>query len=388
MRITLVATLFAFLVGMVPPVFAVENSGVGGKPANPRNDNPRSQSIFVYELEPGKTVQDAVTLINGTDQPKTVEVYPADGQIASGGAFACDQKADKRDQEAAWITLDKESVELPPASEQKVDFTLTVPKDASVGEHNACIAIQAVEAPAASGVNGVQLSFRSAIRVAVTVPGKLSKELVYDSLNVKRQDHKLLANVAVRNNGNVSLDTTLDTKVSNLLGMKVETISGEYPVLAHQRAEFNFEFKKPVWGGVYRVVSTATYNDDQGSSLGEKSDNRKTIRSSKTVFVVPNASALAADVGFVVLVALLVWRWQRAKVLHRKGKSYTVKDGDNLQSIARVLGVRWKLIARMNGIKAPYVLKPGETIRLPQKAIKKLAAKKSAKSTTKKSTKE
>lgn len=43
---------------------------------------------------------------------------------------------------------------------------------------------------------------------------------------------------------------------------------------------------------------------------------------------------------------------------------YTVQKGDYLTKIAKVYGVSWLSIANLNGIKAPYIVHPGQRIRI------------------------
>lgn len=44
-------------------------------------------------------------------------------------------------------------------------------------------------------------------------------------------------------------------------------------------------------------------------------------------------------------------------------KTYTVKSGDSLSAIGARLGVKWQDIAKLNNIKAPYVIQPGQKLR-------------------------
>ncbi|WP_432112880.1 peptidoglycan-binding protein [Streptomyces sp. S1] len=48
--------------------------------------------------------------------------------------------------------------------------------------------------------------------------------------------------------------------------------------------------------------------------------------------------------------------------------TYTVKAGDTLSKIGSTLGVRWEDIASLNGLRAPYVINPGDVLRLPGRA--------------------
>lgn len=46
-------------------------------------------------------------------------------------------------------------------------------------------------------------------------------------------------------------------------------------------------------------------------------------------------------------------------------KTYTVKSGDTLSGIGQKTGKNWKDIASLNGIKSPYIIYPGQVLKLP-----------------------
>jgi len=47
------------------------------------------------------------------------------------------------------------------------------------------------------------------------------------------------------------------------------------------------------------------------------------------------------------------------------GGTYTVKSGDTLSEIGQAEGVDWREIAKLNGIKSPYTIYPGQVLKLP-----------------------
>jgi LysM repeat protein len=49
------------------------------------------------------------------------------------------------------------------------------------------------------------------------------------------------------------------------------------------------------------------------------------------------------------------------------GDTYTVLAGDTLSSIGRKLKVDWEDLAKVNGLKSPYTLKPGQKLKVPGK---------------------
>jgi hypothetical protein len=355
------------------PVFAVEQGGLGGKPAHPNPDNSRSQSIFVHSLDPGEETRDGVEVINNSDETKQVLVYVVDSQVSSGGAFACAQLADKPISVGTWVAMDKSQLTIEPHTKQVVDFTLKVPKNATPGEHNGCIVIQDTKQHTTSDSNGIMLSLRSAIRLAVTVPGDIKKGLAFTGLGVQPKDEKkLLLSAALKNNGNVSLDAKLDVKLSYLVGFTATKDGGSFPVLSGSEGRFNFEADRPFWGGWYRLTATAEYNDKPDVSIGEGRPNAA-VNESTWIFVSPQPVAAAIEgalaVFAVVGTVFFVRRHLTAKRAAEAGRKHVVEPHDNLHTIAEEAGVPWKLLARVNKLKPPYQLKPGQTLIVPRKPV-------------------
>lgn len=368
--------IVALFLGQQPDsVSAIQGGGVGGVPANPREDNPRSKSIFVYKLERGEALDDAVQVINNTEEPKTLAVYAADAQVASGGAFACAQKAENPIAAGSWIDISEDQVTLAPGTKKNVSFKLTVPDNAVPGEQNACIVIQDVKSEPVDQGNGIKLSFRSAIRVAVTIPGEITKDLDFIGFDITELDNdKIRLTAALRNNGNVSLDTNVRTNIKTLFGSLVRSAGGEFPVLAESEAQFNFEVDQVFWGGWYKAQAAAEYNSSTDQSIGEGSSDTTIYSEEKIIFIAPKPQALLIEI--LVLLALAgstayyVLRRRRYKNLRAKSKNYAVKKGDTLNSIARKNNTDWKLIAKINNLKAPYHLEPGSKVKIPPKKSK------------------
>ena len=111
-KLVCIAVAVAAIFLITSPAYGVDDGNVGGVPANPREDNPRSKSIFVHEMNGGETVDDAVLVRNGTNKEKTIQIYAVDAQNSSGGAFACEQKADKAQEAGSWIKISEPQIVL------------------------------------------------------------------------------------------------------------------------------------------------------------------------------------------------------------------------------------------------------------------------------------
>lgn len=129
------ASIMMVSVAVSAAVFAA-SGGVGGRPANPDPDNPRTQSIFIYTLKPGQSKDDQLYLSNGGDTDATVELYAVDGTVSNTGAYTCRQEVEPRTDIGSAIKLSKNEVTVPANGNMLVDFTLSLSEKADVGEHD------------------------------------------------------------------------------------------------------------------------------------------------------------------------------------------------------------------------------------------------------------
>jgi hypothetical protein len=352
------------------PVDAVESSsGVGAVPAHPSDDNPRTKSIFVYEAKPSSVTNDAIKIINNTTEQRTIKVYAVDSQNSSDGAFACAQAADQKTAVGSWLVLAQNEVTLAPKQNQEIPFTVTVPANASTGEYNGCIAVEDVNGPTQSAGNGIVLSFRSAIRVALTVPGKIDADLTYTDLLINEKTDKLIVSPILKNTGNVSVDASVRTSLKSLFGNTIDESEGTFAVLNKALSRFNFDINRPFWGGWYILENETDYSIL--SQHPPKVVTHETTRSDpRTIFIAPSPAAALVYATVTVTViggmSTLVLRRRQLKLMHQTTRAYKVKAGDNIQNLAQEAGINWRTLAKLNKLKSPYSLDIGQTLRVPK----------------------
>lgn len=288
------------------PVSAIEYGGFGGRPAYPRADNPRTESIFVHTLQPGDIQEEGVLTVNNTAGQKTMLVYAVDSTPSTGGAFACAQASDAKKDTGAWITLEKSEVTLEPGANELVPFTISIPQNAGVGEHNGCIVMQEKKEKAQAG-SGASLSFRTGLRVAITIPGELTRKLELVGFTVtKGKDNSFLLHPQVKNTGNVSIDANARVITRYFFGLTYFTHGGQYPILRGETSDWNFELKKPFWGGWYRSSFIVEYDENPGAGVGVKSGKTLTrIEGTSVLFwSFPTPAALAIEIGILMALAI------------------------------------------------------------------------------------
>lgn len=224
-------------------------AGIGSRPANPDPNNPRTQSIFIYQLNRGASKSDQLTITNGLAEQADIEVYAVDGTVTATGDMTCKQQVEEKKDAGNWVKLAKSEVALAPGASTNVDFTVTAPDKADVGEHNACLVIQRKADPAATKKGGIQLQTRQAVRMAITIPGNIHRDVTIDKFAVDNNG-KQLYNIAIKNSGNVSADVDVKLVVKDMLGNVVYQNGGEYAAIAEQVRQFRYESNlQPFWGG-------------------------------------------------------------------------------------------------------------------------------------------
>ncbi|MGZ4727472.1 MAG: WxL protein peptidoglycan domain-containing protein [Acidimicrobiales bacterium] len=196
----------------------------------PTGDNPAepgSRPNLSYELAPGATVHDSVTVWNYSDQQLAFRIYARDAFNTPSGGFDLLRRDQQSTDAGSWITLEQNSMIVPPHSGIASAITVTVPAEASPGDHAAGI-VAAVESPSTSGSGGdaVLVEHRAGSRVYVRVAGPINPSLVIDSLHA--QYHRSLGALAggdldlaytVRNSGNVRLSAHQVLEAAGPLGI-------------------------------------------------------------------------------------------------------------------------------------------------------------------------
>jgi len=89
------AMLAAVAMVVMSPV-SVFAAGIGSRPANPNPDNPRTQSIFIYDLNRGATKSDQLIISNGLNEKADIEVYAVDGTVTATGDMTCKQRSEDK----------------------------------------------------------------------------------------------------------------------------------------------------------------------------------------------------------------------------------------------------------------------------------------------------
>ena len=368
------ATAVAVLLVSFSPVVSAGGADVGIQPAYPIEGNTRSASIFIMTLKPEETGKNGVKLINTGTEPHTVQIYPVDGAASADGSFSCRQESEARKEVGTWVTLSKQKLTIEPNAEEVVDFNVTVPQGTGPGEHNGCIAVQDLANQPAKTGEGILLGFRSAIRLAVRVPGKIVKQLEFVRVGIEpNHDGTIIVSPVAKNTGNVSLDVQSYAQLVGIFGQKTKVKNNtSCPIIPGATlTSCSSTFERPYWGGLYKARTSLSYNSNVADTIGDKASKTKRISMTSAYFVSwPDPLAGLAEVAALLAIFWLIITPFRRRIRRRRiirnWEKYVVQEGDTIMSIAAARNAKWKKVARFNRLKAPYALTVGQPVIVPK----------------------
>jgi Bacterial protein of unknown function (DUF916) len=333
---TLAVACVAAIVASTMPAHAAAAPSAGAvltvSPAHPDTSVASGTAYFVYTLAPGGSWTDEVSVVNTTDSAISAWVDPVDGvtSIRTGAVYSARTVAARG--AGAWVRPHVVSVTVAPHMQTTVQFTVTVPAGASVGDHLAGIAFESKQGNASSA--GITTVLRSVVAVQVRVPGAAAFQLhVYSAR---------LGTLSTTGTSGVTLDME---DVGGLLGKAQLEISIDGPAGYHRIERVELDTMLPgdrimdeiLWpdvlgAGDYRLSVTEDGSGRHGAALVSTAHLAAAVHPSSSVTrsvagAAPTAASnsfpawilfggLAGGAGAAGLASLLVASGRRRRVAH------------------------------------------------------------------------
>lgn len=427
---------------------AAEYGQVSGQPANPDPDIPNSSAWFIYDLESGKSLQDAVAITNNAENEMGVLIYAADTTPSSSGGFALKQVVEEKFGVGAWVRFypeeipsafrtlfegeDNDILKLCDASEEDltekneeiseddfrelktwcegvesidktfepkedviIPFLFRVPEGTDVGEHTGGILIQKKVAEDHEEGGGAKITTRVGVRIYETVPGDIVKELSLENFTVEQKfDDFEMITATGEDKEKVYIVTT---EVKNNGNVSVEhknnIIIRDEKTGQEETIERSFHaLKDDIFIANYQWTPphNGTFTFRPEIIYNDADDNEQVIKADAISVSVMPLQEIAIGAALVLIIGvtiLIVWLVRKKKYGGKNWVEHEVQVGENITMLAQSYGVDWKVLAKTNHIKAPYFLTPGDVITVPQSSKgKKSTAAAAAGTATKKKT--
>ena len=185
------------------------------EPYAPPNAQQRAQ--FSYELQPGHQILDQFVVKNLSAADESFLIYGEDAtNVSATGGYGFEQRAQMHNTAVGlWTTVGLTRLTVPRGKEVIETFQLSIPSNASPGDHVGGVVVEEVKAPPAQSTPvGVNVVLRVAIPMYVHVVGQSFPALTIENLTVFHESpafpYVSSSRVAVRfdlvNTGNVIFD--------------------------------------------------------------------------------------------------------------------------------------------------------------------------------------
>lgn len=216
------AALAAVLLTLVvlPPTASAQNVTWGVRPEN--NDLGADRPNFAYSVAPGAVLSDALTVTNHEQRALTFGVYAADAFTTSSGQLDLRPAGEEPTGAGSWVRFDSPTVTVPSGQTVAVPFTVTVPADATPGDHSGGV-VTSLRVEAESGIT---VERRLGARMHLRVAGALTPSLEIRDTAVEfdgtpnpfgRGTARVTYTVA--NTGNVRLNARHEVRLEGLFGL-------------------------------------------------------------------------------------------------------------------------------------------------------------------------
>jgi hypothetical protein len=318
MRYLASAVAVALLILLTPaPAAATGNGEWAVTPTPAEKPGPTPRLYFFLDARAGETVKESVRVTNLTTKPRSFVVYGADAyNTARNGGFAIRTRDDQQKDLGSWVRSEVTAVEVPARTSADIPFTITVPANATPGDHVGGIVAMEATASSSAQADGATVNIRRAVaaRVYLRVAGAVVPGLGVPQLTVDVAAPLLPTTTrgeigyTVANVGNVHLVPSAEVTATGLFGHRI-TLTGATPasdMIPGARGTFAMT-AAGIWP--LDVVTTTVAVRADGDVFAQ--------RSARTLVVSRTAVALLA--ALVVAAGWLIRRRRRARELRPRG---------------------------------------------------------------------
>lgn len=186
---------------------------------------PDARPNFSYGVTPGAAVQDHIAVINYGAKPLTLHVYAADAINTVDGGFDLLAGGLKSKDAGSWVQLGRSVVTIPGRARAILPFKLTVPQNATPGDHVGGIVASLSGTGTDDKGDKVKVDQRVGARIYLRVAGTLKPQLAVENLRTSYNgtmnpfgSGSATVTYTLRNTGNIRLSAHQMVGVKGMFG--------------------------------------------------------------------------------------------------------------------------------------------------------------------------
>jgi hypothetical protein len=270
-----------------------------------------NRSNLSYSVDPGATIDDAITVYNFGNVQLTFGVYATDARNNADGGFDALRADEEPEDLGTWIKIPEGFVTVNPGEQVTMPITIEVPADAQPGDHIAVV--MAANDAEGVGPDGktVNLERRTGTRVYLRVSGPVHPELAVENVKTVYEPSlnpfsgKVDVRYTLRNRGNVRLSGSYVLSVSGPFGVAKRRVPAKdlEELLPGEDVTFSTSFSGVPATGISFATVSLTPADLDGA---------------EPVSVVSRRSFGLAPPITVIMLLLATWLGLRARRAYRR----------------------------------------------------------------------
>ena len=226
MRTRIAAALVAVLLLPAPAHAAPTDDSLTWSVAPSGPKGPNGRPALEYKLDPGATITDHVAVTNHSQRPLTLRLYANEAFTTPGGGFDLLAGNAAPTDAGGWIKLGRSRITLPKSSRVVVPLTVTVPDNATPGDHAAGVVASVVAGTTDGNGNQVSVDHRVGTRVYLRVTGPLRPEFSITDVRLSATTPwnplrlpEVTADFTISNTGNVRLGGAPSAEAAGPFGL-------------------------------------------------------------------------------------------------------------------------------------------------------------------------
>ncbi len=238
--------------------------------------NPLTKSYFIFNSNPSMHVSSRVHVVNTGTARGTVNIYAVDATTSTNGGITYLEHTAQRHDVGIWVTLSKLRLTLDAGKSQDVSFMLTVPRNATSGQHVGGIVAESISlqnsvSRGRKGSINVKLTLKNlyVVPLVVNIPGPIKEELLTSGVQFDSADPFQRVLIKLSNVGNVMISPKGSAIITDSRGRSVQSTQLNMSTfLPHTSIQYPLNIlKKALHTGNYKVKIVLTYGKSTKGKL-------------------------------------------------------------------------------------------------------------------------
>lgn len=300
----------------------------GVQPAD-ADGEPDERVSYRYELDPGASTTDTLLITNFSEIDVVFDLVSSDGVVTEEGVFDLLPPGEEPVDVGSWIDI-AETVAVPAGETATVPFTLTVPADATPGDHPGGIVASVSSQTTEEAGAQVGVSNRTGLRVHLRVAGEITPQVAITDVQTRYEPSwnpfspgELHVEYRVLNEGNVRLGSIQQYEVAGPYGVPSGgegpsgTVIGQQREILPGQSAVVRETVEGVWPVVQAVTQITAHHEPVGEDEGFQIAY-EVASAEATVWAVPWPQLALLALLALLVVGVVARRRRRRTALERR----------------------------------------------------------------------